>query len=168
MTGWHAREGETVVADLVAPLHTLTFPVLETILLTAVFFGGLGVVDRYEIAAALGTNAAPLRLILLGCWAVGVIWRLVVPLWRSRRRRVLVTDQRLVARPARITGRADTIGCAYIQGAARTRGGRVAVTVVGSATPIILDQVPRPKRLAQVIAAQAQHASTRVPPTAWG
>ncbi|WIM72959.1 hypothetical protein QP028_04160 [Corynebacterium suedekumii] len=80
-------------ADLTAPLHTLTFPVLELILITGLCWMGIGWLDQPGQVIDIQLRNGVVLL-----WALLVLWRFVLPLLRARRRRFMLTDRRIIVR----------------------------------------------------------------------
>lgn len=137
---------ERVVVDVSAPLRTLIFPVLETILLTGVAWIVIGYLDRPEVAVSMTVRNA-----LVGLWALGVGWRLLIPLCRARRQRFMVTTQRIVVRGPRLGARTDEIPLRQVRGARKYGRGRVALGLIGYDRPVVFARLPRPKKVAQAV-----------------
>lgn len=138
-------EGEVVRADLTSPLHTLTFPTLELILITGLSWMLIGWLDQP------GMYTDPqLRTAVLVVWALLALWRFVLPLVKARRRRFVVTDQRLVVRAGEFRARADSIPFRDIRSVERRRNG-ILLAIIGYDRPLYFPDVPRAKRVAAMI-----------------
>ncbi|WPF66622.1 MULTISPECIES: hypothetical protein [unclassified Corynebacterium] len=137
---------ERVVVDVSAPLSTLIFPALEAILLTGVAWIVIGYVDRPEVSVSMN-----LRNALVGVWALGVVWRLLLPILRARRQRFMVTTQRIVVRGPGLGARTDEISLRQVRGARKYGRGRVALGLIGYDRPVVFARLPRPKKVAQAI-----------------
>ncbi|KQB87525.1 PH domain-containing protein [Corynebacterium lowii] len=148
MAGFSPEPREKVVVDVSAPLSTLTFPALEAILLTGVVWIIIGYLDRPEVTVGLG-----LRNALVGLWALGLCWRLVLPLWRSRHQRFMVTTRRILVRGPGLRARTDEVPLRQVRGAKKRGRGRLALGLMGYDRPLIFARIPRPKRVAQAITA---------------
>ncbi|MDU0478846.1 PH domain-containing protein [Staphylococcus chromogenes] len=129
---------EEVRYDLTAPLSTMTFPVVESLLITALSWMAVGFVDR-------SSNPQLHNLVVL-VWALLLLWRLIIPLLRKRRQRFAVTTQRLIVRAGRFRAREDSIPMQHIIGASRRRG-TVLVEVAGYDRALAFPDVPKAKRV---------------------
>ena len=148
-------EGEVVRADLTAPLHTLTFPTLELILVTGLSWMLIGWLDQP------GSTVDPqLRNGVVLVWALLALWRFVWPLLKSRRRRFVVTDQRLVVRAGEFRSRADSIPFRDIRSVQRRRSG-IFLAISGYDRPLYFPDVPRAKRVAALIEESLPPTPTR-------
>lgn len=138
-------EGEVVRADLTSPLHTLTFPTLELILVTGLSWMLIGWLDQP------GMDTDPqLRNAVLLVWLLLAVWRFVLPLLKARRRRFVVTDQRLVVRAGEFGSRTDSIPFQDIRSVQRRRNG-IFLAIIGYDRPLYFPDVPRAKRVAAMI-----------------
>lgn len=146
---------ENVLVDMTAPLSALVFPFLELVLLTGLAWMGIGWLDnpnnfpQYE--AALLHNG------IVVVWLVLVVWRFVLPLLRSRKQRFIVTNQRIVARPAKLTAKVDSIPLGQVLDVARRRKG-ISLAVRGFSYPLYFGGVPKSKKVVGAINA-ALHPS---------
>ena len=80
---------EVVLADVCAPLSSLTIPLLELVLITGVAWMAIGWMDVTPYIDPAVRNATVL------VWALVALWRFVGPVVASRRRRFIVTDKRI-------------------------------------------------------------------------
>lgn len=135
-------EDETILADVTAPLSGMVFPLLELIVITGVSWIAIGWMDVTPGIEPVIRNA----VVLL--WALLVLWRFVVPLVRNRRRRVIVTDKRLLARGR--TGAVDSIPHRQIHSARRDNGG-LTVAIYGYERPIHFEQVGKVRQVERLI-----------------
>lgn len=133
---------EVVLADVCAPLSALTIPLLELVAVTGVAWMAVGWMD-------VTPHVDPgLRNIVVLFWALIVLWRFIVPLVASRRRRFIVTDKRILARGRR--GAVDSIPLRQIHSVRRERGG-INVAVYGYAQPIVFERVGKTRSVEKVL-----------------
>lgn len=154
MAGFRLERGENVQVDLTSSLSSLTFPVLELILITGVFWMGIGYLDRPEV---IDTVPVELRNAVVVVWALLAVWRFVLPLLRSRRRRFVVTDRRVMVRAGRFGARVDSIPLRQIHGVNRRRN-RISLAIAGYARPLFFRDVPKSKKVVKAIDRQLAHA----------
>ncbi|QGU02728.1 hypothetical protein CKALI_09365 [Corynebacterium kalinowskii] len=131
--------GEAVRYDLTSSLSSLTFPVIEALFLTAVCWMAIGWVDVQGIP--------DLHNGIVALWALLMLWRLILPIMRSRRQRFAITDQRIIVRAASFGAREDSIPLAHVLGAYK-RKGALYVDVAGMGRPLVFRDVPRAKKVA--------------------
>lgn len=136
---------EVVLADVCAPVSTLTIPLLELVLITGVAWMAIGWMD-----VTPHVDPAMRNLVVL-LWALLALWRFVGPLVASRRRRFVVTDKRILARGRR--GAVDSIPLRQIHSVRRERGG-LNVAVYGYAQPIRFERVGKTRAVEKTIKAQ--------------
>ena len=105
-----------VRADLTSPMRTLTFPVLELILVTGLSWMLIGWLDQ----PGMGTDPQ-LRNAVVLIWAALAFWRFALPLLKARRRRFVVTDRRIVVRAGAWRARTDSIPFQDIRSVKRRR-----------------------------------------------
>ena len=135
-------EDETVLADVCAPLSSLTFPMLELVAVTGLAWMAIGWMDvtpHFDPA---------MRNIVVAIWAILVVWRFVAPLVSSRRRRFVVTDKRVLARGRR--GAVDSIPLRQIHSVRRERGG-LWVAFYGYAQPVRFDDVGKTRAVEKTL-----------------
>lgn len=147
-------DGEVVRADVTAPLRTLTFPVLELILITGVSWILIGWLDRPDMVVDV-----QLRNGVVLIWFLLAVWRFVLPLIRARRRRFIVTDRRIVVRDGAFRSRVDSIPLRDVRGVSRRRRG-ISLAISGFARPLYFPDVPKTKKVAGLI-------ETSLPPRRW-
>lgn len=140
------QPGEWVYADVTSPPGVLGFPLLEMIAYTGLVWMAIGYLDNPS-AIMLDPMIRPA---LLGLWALLVLWRFVLPLVRSRRRRFIVTNYRIIARPDRLRSRGESIPLRDIHSARRHRGG-MSVAVFGYDRPLYFPQVGKPRKVETVL-----------------
>lgn len=138
-------EDEVVLADVCAPLSSLTIPLLEIVLATGVAWMAIGWMD-----VTPHVNPQTRNLVVLA-WAVLVAWRFLVPLAASRRYRFIVTDKRILARGKR--GAVDSIPLRQIHSVRRERGG-LWVALYGYAQPVRFERVAKTRAVEKVLQAQ--------------
>ncbi|RSZ61808.1 PH domain-containing protein [Corynebacterium hylobatis] len=138
-------EGEVVRADLTSPLRTLTFPVLELILVTGLSWMLIGWLDQPGMEVE-----SQLRNAVVIIWAALSLWRFGLPLLRARRQRFVVTDRRIVVRAGALRSRTDSIPLRDIRSVKRRRNG-ISLAIAGYDRPLHFPDVPRAKRVAGLI-----------------
>lgn len=147
MSGIQLEPGEKVRVDLTAPLSSLAFPFLELILITGLCWMGIGYLDRPDPAT---TVPADLRNAVVVIWLLLATWRFLLPLARSRRRRFMVTDRRVLVRAGTFKARTDSIPLRQIHGVERRRN-RISLALGGFARPLHFREVPKAKKAAAAI-----------------
>ncbi|UIZ92604.1 hypothetical protein JZY91_02035 [Corynebacterium sp. CNCTC7651] len=143
--GFALGEGEVVLADVSAPLSTLIFPLLELIVITGIAWIAIGWMDVTPGVEPFVRNAVVL------VWLLLALWRFGVPVVRSRRRRFLVTDHRILARGR--SGGVDSIPHRQIHSVGREHGG-ITVAIYGYERPIHFEQVGKTRAVERVIGEQ--------------
>ncbi|WP_027004563.1 PH domain-containing protein [Corynebacterium halotolerans] len=138
-------EGEVVRADVTSPLRSLTFPVLELILITGLSWILIGWLDRPEAVVDM-----QLRNGVVVVWFLLALWRFGLPLLRSRRRRFIVTDRRIVVRDGALRSRVDSIPLRDVRAVSRRRRG-ISLAISGFARPLYFPDVPKTKKVAGLI-----------------
>ena len=147
--GLAIKPDEQVLVDMTAPTSTLVFPFLEVILLTGVAWMGIGWLDNPPSLPDLAAGVfGPVLLhnSVVTVWLVLVVWRFVLPLLRSRKQRFIVTNQRIVARPAKLTAKVDSIPLGQVLDVARRRKG-ISLAVRGFSYPLYFGGVPKSKKV---------------------
>lgn len=139
-------QGEVARVDVTAPFRALTFPLLELVLVTGVSWIGIGWLD------ARATDPV-LRNALVLLWAVLVVWRFVLPVVRTRRKRFVVTNRRVIARAEGLRAATDSIPLMDIVGVRRRRGG-ISLAIRGYDQALYFPDLPRTKKIERIIAAQ--------------
>ena len=91
-----------------------------------------------------------LRNAVVLVWLLLAFWRFGLPLLKSRRRRFVVTDQRLVVRAGEFRSRTDSIPFRDIRSVQRRRNG-IYLAIVGYQRPLYFPDVPRAKRVTAMI-----------------
>lgn len=129
-------QGEVIRADMTSPFRALIFPFLELILVTGLAWIAIGWCDTQGVDLAL-------RNALVGVWAILAAWRFGVPLFKARRRRFIVTNQRVIARQGK---KVDSIPLRDISGARRRRGG-ISLAIHGFERPLYFSDVPKAKKV---------------------
>lgn len=147
--------GEVVRADLTAPAHTLFFPFLELLLITALCWMAIGFMD--QPGSMWDVN---LRNGVVGLWAVLSFWRFGLPVIRARRRRFIVTNQRVIARAGSLRSRVDSIPLQQIHSVWRRRRG-ISIAIQGYDRPLFFPNVPRAKRVEKLIGGSLRPVAMR-------
>ncbi len=147
--------GEVVRADFSAPARTLFFPFLELLLITALCWMAVGFMD--QPGSAWDVN---LRNGVVGLWLALSAWRFGLPVIRARRRRFIVTDQRVIARSGTLRSRVDSIPFHQIHSVRRRRRG-ISIAVYGYDRPIFFEDVPKTKRVEKMIGASLRRVPVR-------
>ncbi|WJY96930.1 hypothetical protein [Corynebacterium fournieri] len=133
---------EVVLADVCAPISSLTIPLLEVVAVTGVAWMAIGWMDVTPHVDA------GMRNIVVLVWALLVLWRFVLPLVASRRRRFILTDKRILARGRR--GAVDSIPLRQIHSVRREHGG-LQVAVYGYAQPVVFERVGRTRAVEKAV-----------------
>ena len=145
--------GEHVLVDVRAPLREMIFPFLETVLVTGVLWIVIG---WFDAADAGRYGVGPLRLPpewrngFVFLWAVLVVWRFVLPLLRKRRRRMIVTDHRIIFRADGFRARPRTLAISAVTWAEKERG-LLAVYLRDSDLPVYYSGLPKIRKIARMI-----------------
>ncbi|MGD7003048.1 PH domain-containing protein [Corynebacterium halotolerans] len=147
MAGFRLERGEQVKVDLTSSLSSLTFPLLELILITGLFWMGIGYLDRPEVIESVPME---LRNAVVIIWLALAVWRFVLPVIRARRRRFVVTDRRVMLRAGRFGARVDSIPLRQIQGASRRRN-RISLAIAGYQRPLFFRDIPKAKKAVAAI-----------------
>lgn len=148
--------GEHKLADVTAPLSALTLPVLELIVLTGLAWMGIGWMDVNGVPSIAGITPGDYPTVrngLVGLWAIMILWRFVLPVIRQRRKRFIVTNQRIIARTGSLGGRADNIWLGDILTARRRRGG-ISLAIRGYEHGIFVPDVAKNKQIEKLIQRQ--------------
>ena len=147
--GLSIKPDEQVLVDMIAPNSNLVFPFLEVVLLTGLAWMGIGWLDNPHNLAQLNTellDPALLHNSVVAVWMLLVVWRFVLPLLRNRKQRFIVTNQRIVARPAKLTAKVDSIPLHQVLDVARRRKG-ISLAVRGFSYPLYFGGVPKSKKV---------------------
>ncbi|APT93123.1 membrane protein [Corynebacterium phocae] len=144
------QPGEFRLADVTAPYRALVFPALELFLYTGLCWTGIG-----WIAGSL--RDATLEKACIAVWLFLVVFRFVVPVWKARRRRFIITNTRVIARNG---AKVDSIPLADIAGVRRHRGG-LGLGIRGYQQPLYFSDLPKSKKLERVLNQQLQSFSWR-------
>ena len=144
---------EHVLVDVRAPLREMFFPFLEMISIT----GGLWIIIGWFDAADAGRyGVGPLNLPpewrngFVFLWGMLILWRFVLPLLRKRRRRMIVTDRRILFRDDGFWTRPQTILMSSVTWAEKERG-QLAVYLRDSDLPVYYQGLPKLRKVAEMI-----------------
>lgn len=163
--------GEKVLAELSPNRRSLTFPVLELLLITGVVWILIGMLDHYldtEAARQLGYSlTVPSHLANViddpayqaaqwGRRGLILLWLFLA--WRRcgrqmiyrTRSRMLLTTERLITASGHWRSHTAQVPLSYIVDA-RAKGSTVSVFVMGTRNPIVLQDVPFAKRFVRLI-----------------
>ncbi|AZA12890.1 hypothetical protein ACFPVT_02510 [Corynebacterium choanae] len=136
-----------VYVDLCAPLHTLTFDVCKLIVVTGVAWMAIGAVDRQPPLINVPPYTHNLLVVL---WLIGVLFTFIIPLIRSRRRRLMVTDDQLILHNyGGVSGR-DVIQLREVSQISRRRKTLYLQFGVDGRT-VAIEQVAQAKQVAAVL-----------------
>ena len=145
--------GEHVLVDVRAPLREMVFPFLEMIAATGVLWIIIGWFDATD-AGRYGVGPLHLppewRNGFVFLWVVLVIWRFVLPLLRKRRRRMIVTDRRIIFRADGFRSRPRSLAMSAVTWAEKERGG-LAVYLQDSDLPVYYGGLPKIRKIARMI-----------------
>ncbi|PRQ10803.1 hypothetical protein C1Y63_09675 [Corynebacterium sp. 13CS0277] len=171
MARLHLVPGEVIYVNLTTPLLRNSYLVLRAILLTGLVWIGVGFIDNYLLAGGYtfdGTTFPPndgallLRRGLLVAWAVLMVTALVIPVWKQQRRRIIVSDRRLLVRSPGFAGAVMDVPLDQILGVAR-QGSDVQVRILGARRPLVIAKAPKAKRFAESLDILAAHSRGHVP-----
>lgn len=143
-----AAQPEETLVDVCAPLTSLTFTVMKAAVITGLAWIAVGFLDGPYSPPQVPMAA---RNFLVLVWAAVMVWQLLLPVARSRHQLFQVTDRRIRVRPAWLKARADSIALSAILDARRRRGGTLALSVMGHERALVFENVPRPKKVAEII-----------------
>ena len=116
------------------------FPLLELILITGVAWIAIGWAD-VNIFNPLVHNG------LVVLWGVLAAWRFLLPLVRARRKRFIVTNQRVIAREGKRTA---SVPMGDIAGVRRRRGG-ISLAIRGYDRAMYFPELPKNRKLERII-----------------
>ncbi|APT84170.1 hypothetical protein [Corynebacterium aquilae] len=157
--------GELVYADLTTPLSRLAFPLTQAMLATGITGIAIGFIDAQWLNGNTGllVDYGPLlRTTLLVIWALFILIKLILPAIGSRRRRIIVTDQRLILRAPGLRGSVTSVELEQILGAQR-QGSTISIRILGARRPLIIDKAPKAKKLTHTINELAAYNRATVP-----
>ncbi|AZA10848.1 hypothetical protein [Corynebacterium gerontici] len=135
---------EEIRADITAGFGALLYPVLELIVITGVCWMAIGWMDRDQTFLDPGSL---MRNGVVALWFVLVLLRFVLPVVAARRRRIIVTNQRIIARDAGLGSRVDAIYLSSIRHVGRKRKD-ITLSVAGLDHLVLLESVPKAKLVA--------------------
>lgn len=159
----YPTRGERVYVDMTSSLGALTFHVLEAIAITGVVWIAIGAVDTGLLYDWGVVDPMPVRSGLLIFWLLLLLWRLVLPTWRARRKRFMVTNRRLVVRQDKISAHVSELPLADITQVGRGKRGQIVVHAWGRPRPLVFAGVPRSKRVVE----ETQRCVDAVPPRSY-
>ncbi|MCT1409598.1 hypothetical protein QPX20_01140 [Corynebacterium accolens] len=133
-------QGEVKRADVSAPFRALVFPFLELILITGVLWIAIGWCDAEGVEPILRNG-------LVVLWAGLSTWRFLIPLYKARRKRFIVTNRRVIVREGRYI---DSIPLEDIRGARKRRGG-ISIALNGWDRAMYFPTVAKSKQVAEII-----------------
>ncbi|QPK78704.1 hypothetical protein G7Y31_09155 [Corynebacterium lizhenjunii] len=134
------RPGEHPVVNVTAPFRSLVFPALELMLITGLCWMAIGWLDAQW-------GEVQVRNAVVVLWAGLGLWRGVLPVFRARRRRFMVTNTRVIARNGK---QVDSIPLHDIAGVRRRRGG-ISLAIRGYERPLYYPEVPKAKKIERTI-----------------
>lgn len=141
---------EYVVVDVTTSLAALTYPALNLIIITGLCWMGIGFIDQPQPQVAVDTG---MRNIFVGLWALLAVWFFLRPVMKLRRKRVILTDRRLILRTAGFSGYSESIPLGAIRMVGR-KGSTITLSVSGYSTMLAIPDVPRARKVADLIEQQ--------------
>lgn len=159
----HPARGERVYVDMTSSLSSLTFHVLEAIACTGLAWIAIGYIDGGGLYNWGVTDYAGPRNAVLIIWVLLLLWRLVLPVWRARRKRFMVTNRRLVVRQDRLSASAAELPLSDITDVNRGKRGQILVHAWGRPRPLVFSGIPRTKRVVE----ESQRCLAAVPPRSY-
>lgn len=146
--------GEVKRVDVTSPYRSLLFPTLELVLISGVAGIAVGWLDANAVDANLRNAVVGFALLL-------VFWRFILPLLRARRKRFIVTNQRILARASQLGGKADSIPLHDVIGVRRRRGG-ISLAIRGYDRTLYFPELPKPKKIERIIDEQLRELHSPV------
>ncbi|MEJ4112000.1 hypothetical protein ACGE24_09130 [Corynebacterium kroppenstedtii] len=137
---------EKLLVDVHSKRSTLIFPVLETILISGIIWAIIGMIDGAAGPFA-GGGFRGIRQIIMGAWVLAVAWFFARPMMRWWRRRLVITNYRVVARFA--TNDIVDIPVNHITGVHRRRA--TLIFDVYRMPPLVVNNVAKARRTKRVI-----------------
>lgn len=124
----------------------MIYPILESIIYTGLCWMLIGYIDAYfsPLVASSAHN------VVLGIWVFLFLVRSIVPIIRLRRRKIMVTDQRVILHNAAIRGNWESIPLQDVRDVARKRKD-IYLAVAGHDRSIYLPKVPKAKKVVEVL-----------------
>ena len=144
--GFGLGENEYAQVDVSPPARTLLFPFLELVAITGLLWIAIGWIDN----PASGWIDPIVRQTLVLAWIGLGVWRFGVPLLRRYRGRFMVTNRRILARPAQFRGRIDSIPLTDIRSVRRYKGG-LSIEIYGFDRPLYFPSVPKTKKVEAIL-----------------
>ncbi|MCS4491483.1 MULTISPECIES: hypothetical protein [unclassified Corynebacterium] len=139
--------GERVFIDLTSPLSALFFPLLEILTVTGLAWMAIGYLDRPELS---GTYDPKIRNLIVLMWAGVVVFRLVTKIVTLRRRRIIVTEHRLLLREAGWTSSIFSAPIEQVQAVDRHRN-TIRLMLRGQQRAFSMTHVPQARRVFAVL-----------------
>ncbi|MFH0411245.1 hypothetical protein ACG98H_03905 [Corynebacterium sp. L4756] len=140
-------QGEVKHVDVTSPFRAHLFPILELVLITGVLWILIGWLD---VQVNQGAIDLALRNGVVLLWSCLALWRFVLPVFRQRRKRFIVTNRRVIARAPTMKGQTDSIPLGDIVGVRRRRGG-ISLAIRGYERAIHFPDVPKTKRIEKIL-----------------
>ncbi len=145
MAGLDLSPRERVYFDVTSSMFDLTFSVVEAILITGICWMGIGVLDHPGVAF----NPAGRSILVFG-WFFLLLWRLVLPFLRARRRRFIITNRRILSHPATLGGKLDSIPLDSITRVQR-QGSAIGLGVAGYPAVLWFNSIPKARKAVQLL-----------------
>lgn len=143
---------EVVSVDVTSSLSSLFYPVVKLTLVTALCWMGIGFIDQPQPNVVVDTG---MRSIFVALWALLALWAFVLPVARSRRRRLILTDKRLILRAPALRGHSESIPLGAVQQVLR-KGSTLKILVAGQQHYVVVEGIPYARRIAALIEHNAQ------------
>lgn len=138
---------ERVIVDVTTSLAALTYPAMILILITALCWMGIGFIDQPQPNVVIDTG---MRNLFVGLWALLAVWFFVRPVLKLRRKRVILTDRRLILRASGFSGYSESIPLGAIRMVGR-KGSTITLGVHGYGRMIAIPDVPKARKVADLI-----------------
>lgn len=124
----------------------MIYPILESIIYTGISWIIIGYVDAHFSLGVAGV----VHNMMLVFWLLLLLLRCVLPMIRLRRRKIMVTNQRIILHTAALRGTWESIPLSQVRDVARRRKD-IYLAVAGNDRSIYLPKVPKAKRAVEVI-----------------
>lgn len=132
--------------DMSPPVRSLLFPFLELIVITGVIWIAIGWIDN----PATGWVDPIVRNTLVFAWIALGAWRFGVPALKRHRGRFMITNRRILARPAEFRSKIDSIPLTDIRSVRRYKGG-ISIEIYGFDRPLYFPSIPKTKKVEEVL-----------------
>ena len=149
---YRIADDERVLVDVHSKRSTLVFPVLETILISGIMWGIIGMIDGAAVPFVDG-GFGGLRQFLLIAWIIAIAWFFARPVTKWWRKRLVVTNYRVVARFAQD----DVVDIPLDQVTGLHRRRSTLIFDVYRMPPLMVPNVAKVRRVKRVTTRRLRH-----------